>query len=196
MKNSEIKVTPSEIIEYLFCPRFIYFMNVLKIPQYEKRRYKVQKGLSVHEKRENENSNYLWKKIGATDRKSNVSLYSKKYNLSGLIDEIITLEDGTMSPIDYKFTEYKEKTYKTHRVQILCYCLLIEEMFGNPVKKGYIFYIRGGSKQIEINYNKRSKNQILKAINGILEIIGNEKIPPKTKYKNRCNDCTYKNICI
>jgi len=171
-------------------------MKVLMIPQYEKRRFKVQKGISVHEKREKENSKYLWKKIRAIDRKSDVYLFSEKYHLFGLIDEIVTFADGTMAPIDYKFSTYSKTVYKTHRIQILCYCLLIEELFGKTVKKGYIFYIRKGSKQVEINYNKRSKDQILKSINEILEIIQNEKIPPKTKYYNRCNDCTYKNICI
>ena len=31
-------VTPSEILEYIWCPRFIYFMNVLMVPQFEDRR--------------------------------------------------------------------------------------------------------------------------------------------------------------
>ncbi|MFK7978695.1 MAG: CRISPR-associated protein Cas4, partial [Saprospiraceae bacterium] len=42
-------ITPSQIIEYLFCPRFTYFEYVLRIPQYEDRHYKVGRGREVHE---------------------------------------------------------------------------------------------------------------------------------------------------
>ena len=36
-----IYVTTSILLEYLFCPRFIYFMNCLCIPQNEDKRFKV-----------------------------------------------------------------------------------------------------------------------------------------------------------
>lgn len=50
--ESTVMITPSEVIEYLFCPRFLYFMNCLKIPQHEELRYKVMKGRALHERRE------------------------------------------------------------------------------------------------------------------------------------------------
>ena len=43
----EIFVTVSDALEYLFCPRFIYFMHCLGIAQREERRFKVQKGRCV-----------------------------------------------------------------------------------------------------------------------------------------------------
>ena len=39
-----MSVTPSHIIEYLYCPRFTYYEYVLCIPQYEERHYKSRKG--------------------------------------------------------------------------------------------------------------------------------------------------------
>ena len=35
-------ITPSDIIEFLYCKRFIYYMKCLGIEQYEEKRYKVQ----------------------------------------------------------------------------------------------------------------------------------------------------------
>ena len=46
-----VYITPSEVIEYLYCPRFIYFMNCLSIPQHEEQRYKVLMGREIHEKK-------------------------------------------------------------------------------------------------------------------------------------------------
>jgi CRISPR-associated exonuclease Cas4 len=191
-----MKITPTELLEYNFCPRFIYFMNVLKIPQYEKRRYKVQIGLTEHEKRLKSNIDYLWKKIGVINRESNVQLESEKYHLRGLIDDVVTLEDNSMAPVDFKFVPYQEYTFKSHKIQILTYCLLIEEIYATEVKNGYIFYIRGGSKQVTIPFNESAKKNIITDVEGILTIMREEKMPGATPNRNKCIDCTYKNICI
>ncbi|MEZ5582076.1 MAG: hypothetical protein R3F37_04210 [Candidatus Competibacteraceae bacterium] len=37
-------ITPSEVLEHVYCPRFTWFMNVQNIPQHEDKRYKVLKG--------------------------------------------------------------------------------------------------------------------------------------------------------
>jgi CRISPR-associated exonuclease Cas4 len=42
--EQDVFVTVSDALEYLFCPRFIFFMHCLGIAQREERRYKVQKG--------------------------------------------------------------------------------------------------------------------------------------------------------
>ena len=48
-------ITPSDMIEFLYCKRFIYYMKCLGIKQYEDKRYKVEKGRELHRKKENEN---------------------------------------------------------------------------------------------------------------------------------------------
>jgi len=191
-----MRIIPSDIIEFLYCPRFIYFMKVLKIPQYEKKRFKVQKGLQVHEKRQKENPDYLWKKIGAVKRESNIWLFSDQFHLSGIIDELVTLEDGSLAPLDFKFSRYRSSTYKTHRTQMICYCLLVDENYSEDVNQGFIYYIRGGHKKKAIKYTDHQKDKIKNTIQDYLEVVHNEKIPQKTKYTSRCNDCTYRNICV
>lgn len=58
----EYYITPSEMIEFLYCPRFTYFMKCLGIVQHEENRYKVQKGRSVHEDKAEQNKSYIRKK--------------------------------------------------------------------------------------------------------------------------------------
>lgn len=171
-------------------------MNVLKIPQNEDRRYKVQKGREIHEKRLQQNKDYLWKKIGAVSRQSNVYLISNKYHLCGIIDEVVTLTDDTLAPIDYKYAIYPDFVYKSHKIQIACYCLLIEEVFAKNVQEGYIFYIRDGNKQVTVPFTSGLKEKTLNDVSIILDIIQNERIPKPTAVRARCVDCTYKNICV
>ena len=189
-------ITPSEVMEYLYCPRFTYFLNILKIPQYEDKRYKVQKGRRVHEKRIQDNRDYLRKKIDMTAKEINVYLSSSQNHIRGIVDEVAFMRDGTLAPIDYKYSPYKEHAFKTHKIQITLYSLLIEETYRKPVNKGYIFYIRNGSKMNEIPITLSLKQEALEIVNTILTTIREERLPQKTKVKIRCFDCCYKNICV
>jgi CRISPR-associated exonuclease Cas4 len=88
-------LTPSEVIEHIYCPRFTWFMNVQKIPQHEDTRFKVLKGREVHRRRATENRDYLRRKIGAVRREIDVYLASPELRLRGIVDEVLWLKDGT-----------------------------------------------------------------------------------------------------
>ena len=74
--------------------------------------------------------------------------------------------------------------------------MLISETYRMEVKRGYIFYIRYGSKMNEILITSSLCNEAMKIVNEIINIIKDEKMPNKTKVKVRCFDCCYKNICV
>jgi len=190
------KITPTELLEYYFCPRFIYYMNVLKIPQYEDRRFKVQKGRNIHEKRMKENPDYLWKKLQVQKRLGATQLSSERLGLNGIPDDIVILEDNSYAPVDFKWAVYPDYVYPGHRIQIAAYAMLVEEIFQQPVYNGYIFYIRDGSKAVEVPITLTLKGKVLQAIKDILEIMNNEIIPDLHRRRTRCLDCTYRNICV
>lgn len=187
-------ITPSHIIEYLFCPRFTYFEYVLEIPQYEEKNYKVMKGRNVHELKAIQNIEYLRKKIGVT--KKMINQYMTNELIRGEIDEILFLNDGTAAPLDYKFAEYKEKVFDTYKTQLYCYAWLIESNYNIEVKKGFIIYTRSNNKLIEINILPADKDRVIKVANDIKQIIEKNIFPKPTKFKKKCLTCTYKNICI
>lgn len=191
-----IYVTPSEVIEYLYCPRFIYFMNCLKISQHEDKRYLVQKGRNIHLIKSKINREYLRKKIGCIDKKVEVYFSSEKLKLVGKVDEVLFFQDGTASPLDYKFAEYDDKIYKTYLYQQACYALLIEENFKCPVNKAYICYLRSNNFLKELTISKNLKLKTKETIDEIFDILNKNYFPAKTKSKARCVDCTYKNICM
>ena len=196
MNQQTIYVTPSEIIEYLYCPRFIYFMNCLKISQQEDKRYLVQKGRNIHNIKININKDYLRKKIGCIDKKIDVYFSSEKLKLVGKVDEVLFFQDGTAAPLDYKFAEYDDKIYKTYLYQQTCYALLIEENFQCAVSKAYICYIRSNNLLKEIKISETLKKRTIEIIDEIFDILNKNYFPIKTKSKARCIDCTYKNICM
>ncbi len=193
--SSGFSITASDILEYLFCPRFIYFENYLDIPQHEERRFKVQKGRTIHEDIMRVNPQYLRKKFGCLERRKSVYLSSTIRGIRGIIDEILFLDDGTAAPLDYKYAEYKDITFKNHKYQLTFYGQLIIEHFQVPVNRGFIVYTRSRNKLIEVSITERMYSELDNIISSLLNIIQKGVYPRPTKYKAGCPDCCYRNIC-
>lgn len=187
--------TPSELIQHIFCPRFTYFMSVLKIDQHEELRYKVLKGRAIHQQRETTNRDYLRKRLGCIDKDLSVYLASRELRLRGIVDEVLHLSDGTLAPLDYKYTEYTDFTYNTHKTQSVMYALLIMQNYQKPVKRGFICYVKNGAKLKEIVYKDQDFVYTKNLINEYFEVVQKGYFPKKTKDTNKCIDCCYKNIC-
>ncbi|MBV5310976.1 CRISPR-associated protein Cas4 [Chromatium okenii] len=189
-------ITPTEVVEHVYCPRFTWFMNVQHIPQHEETRFKVLKGREVHQRRATENRDYLRRKIGATKREIEVYLASPKLRLRGIVDEVLWLKDGTMAALDYKFTESRQSAFKTHETQIVLYSMLIQEIYGQPVERGFVAYVRDGSQLLEVAVNNSAISKAKKLVEDIFVVLQTERLPVRTSSKLRCVDCCYRNICV
>ncbi len=186
-------LTPSHIIQYLYCPRFIYFEYVLQIPEYQEKDFKVNKGREVHAQKTQINKAYLRQKIGAIDKW--IGSYLTNDSLRGEVDEVLLLDDDTMAPLDFKFAKYEGRIYDTYKTQLYCYAILIEHNFNKSVDKGFLVYTRSRNKLIEIPIKEAQKTKVSKAALAIQQIIGENTYPKATKFKKRCLNCTYRNIC-
>lgn len=191
-----IYITASLLLEYLFCPRFIYFMNCLCIKQNEDKRFKVLKGREIHDKKARSNIAYLRKKIGCVSKEIDVYMTSENYHIKGVVDEVLTLSDGTMAPLDYKYAEYKGTVFRTHKYQSTFYSLLIKENYRREVNKGFICYMRSKNYLKEIPIRERDFVELQSMIAKVIDITQNCYYPEGTGNKAQCIDCCYRNICI
>jgi len=194
MRN--VSITPTEVVEYLFCPRFIYFEQVLMIPEHQELRYKVLMGREVHKRKIKINREYLRKKIGCVDKEISVYLSSPKYKIRGIVDEVLSLADGTMAPLEYKFAEYSPYVFKTHRTQLALEALLIQENYGKSVEKGFLVYVRSKNFLREVGFKPSDFDNALKVVEEILKIVQDGYYPKKARSRAKCADCCYKNICV
>ncbi len=192
--SAGITLTASQMIEYLYCPRFTYFEYVLGIPQNEAKRFKVEKGRGVHETMKNRNPDYLRKRIGVISRESDVFLASSQ-GIRGIVDEILFLNDGTAAPLDYKYAEFKNDVFNTYRLQMVFYARLIKDNYNVPVNRSYIVYTRSKNKLVEVKIGDEEYEDLKKTIGEMLLIIQKNKYPKPTRSTKRCTDCCYKNIC-
>lgn len=189
-------ITPSHVLEYLYCPRFIYFMEVLGIAQNEDTRYKVQEGREVHKYKALTNSDYKRKKLGVTGKEVEQELSAKRCPIHGIVDELLFLDDGTAAPLDYKFALYKDKVYNTYRMQAAMYAIMIEDSYNLPVKRAFLVYTRSKNMIVELEMTAGDYKKVEQTVSAIIEIIGRNIYPAGTKAKRKCADCCYRNICV
>ena len=171
-------------------------MNCLLIDQNEESRYKVLKGREIHEDKSKVNIDYYRKRIGVVDKQINLFMSSDKYHIKGTVDEVLTLADGSMASLDYKFAEYRETIYQTHRYQAIFYSLLIKENFGKPVQKAFIVYTRSKNLLKEVPVRDIDFYALINMIEEIFLISEKCYFPRVAKNQMKCVDCCYKNICI
>jgi CRISPR-associated exonuclease Cas4 len=190
----DFSLTATDILEHIYCPRFSYFEKLLDIPEHQEKRFKVQKGRDVHKDKTRVNPDYLRKKIGCRERRHEVYLASSR-GLRGVVDEILFLEDGTAAPLDYKFAPYKDTVFKNHKLQLAFYGVLISDNYGIQVNRGYIVYVRSKNKIVEVELPAKVYTELQQIVSDFLEVVLKGKYPRPTKYKSRCPDCCYNNIC-
>jgi CRISPR-associated exonuclease Cas4 len=191
-----VPLTVTHVLEHLFCPRFTFFEYVLAVPERQERRPLVLKGRQVHEERRKINPHYLRKKLGVVERKFDVPLASVRLGVRGSVDEVLTLADGSMAPFDYKFAEAPREVYHNQKVQSALYGLLIRETFGVPVRRGFLCYTRSNYRVVELVHTDEDFAEAAAVVQEILTVIRTGVFPPATRWKARCRDCCYRNICI
>lgn len=189
-------ITISDVLEYLFCPRFIYFMHCLEIPQHQELRFKVVRGREVHKEKRVVNPHYLRKKIGVVRREQNVFLASKEHCIKGIVDEVVFLDDGTAAPFEYKFAEFKERVFQTYLNQLALHAMMIQEQFGVEVKRGFICFVRSNDHVEEVTFSENDFERAREVVRQILEIIETGYFPERSCSRSHCIDCCYRNICV
>ena len=112
------------------------------------------------------------------------------------MNEVLCLNDGTMAPLDYKYTESRDAVFKTHETQIVMYAMLIREIYRQPVTRGFVAYVRDGNQLLEVPISEEKMAKVRLLIRGIFDIINTGRLPSRTSSKLRCEDCCYKNICV
>lgn len=189
-----MSLTPSHLIEHLYCPRFTYFEYVLRVPQYEQKDYKVMRGRHLHDQKLEQNKDYLRRRLGVQEKY--LDQYLTNEVLRGRVDEILRLTDGTLAPLDYKFAEWKDAVYQTYQTQLYCYAWLIEENYGERVTRGYLVYTRSQNKVVEVPIAPTNVEDVKRVADAVLEVIEGNVFPKATRYKSRCVTCTYRKMCI
>ena len=116
------------------------------------------------------------------------ALFSPKYGLVGKPDFILHTKDGLL-PLEIKYSNRPNQPYFSHIMQLISYCLLIEEVKGIKPQYGFIQY--KGGRPFAIPYTENMKSFLIKTMCEMRDCIESGECPkPVRKYK--CKKCEYR----
>jgi CRISPR-associated exonuclease Cas4 len=183
--------TVRDIVDYVFCPRSLYFRYCIKAGK--EKTTKMERGLELHRSFSLKSKRTkIIRELPKLPREYGVKLFSEKYNLSTEIDCIL-FNKNEAYPVEFKFSSKPKILYNTHKYQIVAQALLIEDILSKRVPWAYIKYTDGPITKISITPRLREK--VIKILEQMEEVIRFERIPKPTASKRKCINCFYENIC-
>lgn len=190
-----MQITISDIKQFIYCPRKIYYTYVEPVPW--KKTFKMKYGKEQHNELIKKEKRRNLKIYGLKEGKRyfGYTVHSEKYNLSGRLDILVECENDEAGqryfPVECKDTDYQ--IHNSTKYQLIAYALVLEEQLGSLVNEGYI-YIIPKNKVYTIYITDEERTYVRKVIHSIRNIIKNEHYP-NPRSKKRCLACEYIRYC-
>ena len=193
-----------EVIDYIYCPRIIYYEKTLKISESKMEAFKEEEKKRLEEKGMI-NRRWVWDRLKLrnqslnnleqwTNKEFSKELYSQKYHFHGKLDEILYLDEGTIVPLYYHNSKYTAREDDQYRNLMTLFSMLIEENYETECQKGYILFLKDSSLK-KIECKSKDFENMKQYINETLNLIETEKYPLEAESGTKCRDCYYKKIC-
>ncbi len=118
------------------------------------------------------------------------SLRSERYRLVGRPDELRELPDGRWIPVEWKSRRAPGSgPAPSHRIQVLAYCLLCEEVRGVPPPFGILRY--GDGREFRIAWDAGARAEVLQLRRAITQRYDGRALPSPGK----CRGCRWRDGC-
>jgi CRISPR-associated exonuclease Cas4 len=186
-----LMLTVNDLKQYFYCRRVVFFNYVMPVDR--KITYKMEHGKLMEEEIQKlENRRKLKKyNLDKGERIFHLWLSSEKIGITGRLDMLVISPEGYF-PVDFKYTT--GWPHKNHHYQLGGYAFLVEEKYGVKVNSGFIYLIPHKNVVI-IDLNGSIKNDILRILDEMRAMIIKEQMPEATKFRNKCQDCEFRNYC-
>lgn len=182
--------TITDLKQHIYCARISYYH--LCLPDVRPVTRKMTIGIEQHGTEQERAARRTMAMYGniAGERRFDVELFSRRLNLTGRADELVFTPEEII-PVDYKIARQSGKHYET---QLAAYGMMAEEMFSQPVRRGYI-YLTKAKKAVEIRISSQLRKLVERAVYEMGETQRREKMPAATEWPQRCLDCEFRRFC-
>jgi CRISPR-associated exonuclease Cas4 len=118
-------------------------------------------------------------------------LYSERYGLTGTPDYIVKTSGGLV-PVEVKPGRKETEPHESHLLQVLAYCLLLEEREGKRPPYGLLKY---SNNSFKVDYNNETRAYLLDVMATMRQSAVEDEVPRNHEQAQRCRACGYRSIC-
>lgn len=187
-----ISLRVSDLKQYIYCPRILYFYYVLPVPRRVTR--KMEYGKMEHIEIQQLEKRRGLKPYGIMEGKRSfqISLSSTRLGMHGVLDMMITSADSNIYPVDFKHSLRQKDLHQKY--QLAAYAMLLEEAYQRPVRFGFLYLIPA-KKIVPVEITGGMREHVKKLISAIHNVVMGERMPAYVRSKQRCTDCEFRNYC-
>jgi CRISPR-associated exonuclease Cas4 len=118
-------------------------------------------------------------------------LFSPRYGLTGTPDYVIRTTRGLV-PVEVKPGRKEAEPHESHLLQVLAYCLLLEEAEGKRPPYGLLRY---SSDSFKVDYNPQTRAYLLSVMDEMRRAADEPDVHRSHDQAQRCRACGYRSVC-
>jgi CRISPR-associated exonuclease Cas4 len=187
----------TDLKQWTYCPRVLYYRYCL--PEIRPITDLVAAGIRSHGDEANREERRSLRTYGlaAGERAFDIGLRSVVLGLRGRLDLAIAVPDRTAPGAEATVVEYKdsEKPAGPHfKLQLAAYALLLEEAWGLPVRRGFIYSIPLRVAEI-IAITPALRQKVRQTVATMRTAVQGERMPPAPASRRPCISCEFRRFC-
>lgn len=136
------------------------------------------------------------RKVRGVRRVMALSLAAKGLGIAGVADlvEFRKNADGTETPYPVEYKRGKAKLHRADEVQLCAQALCLEEMTGQPVREGALYYAET-KRRVEVLFDGELRALTEKTIADLRAVFASLTTPPPVFRADRCRACSLLDLC-
>ena len=182
--SPETYIPIAALNQYAYCPHRCWRMFCAG--EFTDNRYTIE-GTTLHERVHTLGEGYREE----TFQVRAIWLKSDRYGLIGKAD-LIEEVDGCWCPVEYKRSHRGE--FDNDELQVCAQALCLEDMTGQPVNQGYIYYAQSHQRQ-RVEISDELRQGAIATIKAVGQLLQTGAMPPAV-YSKRCKGCSLYSQCL
>jgi CRISPR-associated exonuclease Cas4 len=187
----------TDLKQWTYCPRVLYYRYCL--PEIRPITDLIAAGIRSHSDEASREERRSLRTYGLTvgERAFDIGLRSVTLGLRGRLDLAVAIPDRTAPAAEAIVVEYKdsEKPAGPHfKLQLAAYALLLEEAWGLPVRRGFIYSIPLRVADI-ILITPALRQKVRQTLETMRTAIQGERMPPAPTSRRPCISCEFRRFC-
>jgi len=195
--TSDLLFEVTDLKQWTYCPRVLYYRYCL--PEIRPITDLITAGIASHRdegaREERRSLRNYGLEVG--ERAFDVPLRSQALGLHGRLDLAIAVPSRAAPGAEAIVVEYKdsEKPAGPHfKLQLAAYALLLEEAWGLPVRRGFIYSIPLRTAEI-ISITPTLRQKVRQTVEAMRVAVTGEHMPEAPTNRRPCVSCEFRRFC-
>lgn len=181
----------TDVKQFVYCPRIPFYRYCL--PAIRPVTYGMGAGIRSHgvEQGREERRSLQRYRLESGERTFELLLRSEQLGLVGKLDMAVRLEAEAVV-VDYKLSPGKAGAH--FKAQLAAYALLLEEAWGVPVQRAFLYHIPDRRAE-EVVMTPALRHGVARTVEAIHQMVDRERLPPPPAQRGRCVSCEFRRFC-